>query len=165
MDVHLPSPVWSPTIPRMVSHLQNHGYFVPKDRDPFSNGCSPSTLSMVNHYTQDSHALAEEWSTTIPGMVINFPKTVTHHFQDGQLDLEFDSSTAQLVFYYFHLNQFRVKAIKFLMQIALFKTTHEILDNLLEQESFISLFEAVLEFLRTEILLQEVLRGQIDTFL
>ena len=96
MNVHLPSQGWSPIIPRMVSHLQNYGYFVPKDHHPFSNGCSPSTLSMVNHYTQDSHALAEEWSTTIPGMVINFPKTVTHHFQDGQLAMEFDSSPAQL---------------------------------------------------------------------
>ena len=32
-----------------------------------------------------------------PGMVITFPKTVTHHLQDDQLDLEFDSS-ADLIF-------------------------------------------------------------------
>ena len=30
-------------------------------------------------------------------MVITFPSTVTHHLQDGQVDLEFDFSTAQLV--------------------------------------------------------------------
>ena len=38
-----------------------------------------------------------EWSTNIPGMVITFPRLVTHHFQDGQLDMEFDSSEAQIV--------------------------------------------------------------------
>ena len=30
-------------------------------------------------------------------MVITFPRTVNHPFQVGQLDLEFDSSAAQLV--------------------------------------------------------------------
>ena len=30
-------------------------------------------------------------------MVVTFPRTVTHHFQDGLLDLEFDSSAAKLV--------------------------------------------------------------------
>ena len=45
----------------------------------------------------DGHLLIVEWSSTIPGMVINFPSTVTHRLQDGQLDLEFDSSAAKLV--------------------------------------------------------------------
>ena len=30
-------------------------------------------------------------------MVVTVPRTVTHHFQDGQLDLECDPSAAQLV--------------------------------------------------------------------
>ena len=38
-----------------------------------------------------------EWSTTIPAMVITFLRMVTHHFQDGQQNLEFDSSATKLV--------------------------------------------------------------------
>ena len=45
----------------------------------------------------DGHPPTVEWSTTIPGMVVTFLRTVTHHFLDGQLDLEFDSNAAQLV--------------------------------------------------------------------
>ena len=45
----------------------------------------------------DGHLPIVEWSSTIPGMVINFPSTVTHRLQDGQLDLEFDSSAAKII--------------------------------------------------------------------
>ena len=48
-------------------------------------------------WLQTSTSMFIEWSTNIPGMVITFPRLVTHHFQDGQLDMEFDSSEAQIV--------------------------------------------------------------------
>ena len=35
--------------------------------------------------------------TTIHGIVITFPSTVTHHLQDGELDFGIDSSAAMLV--------------------------------------------------------------------
>ena len=83
MDVHLPSPGWSPNIPRMVKHHPLDGH-------------SPSK-GIVAHHPKHDHLVAVKWLPTMPGMVITFPRTVTHHFQDGQLDLEFDSSVAQLV--------------------------------------------------------------------
>ena len=49
-------------------------------------------------HPQDGLALTVDWSTTIPGMVTTFPRTVTHHYHDGQLDFEFDSSAAQHVY-------------------------------------------------------------------
>ena len=74
---------WSPTIPMMVKHHAQ-------------DGDTSSKVIAVNH-PQDGHPLTIEWSTTIPEMVNTFNRTVTHHIQDGQLDLEFDSSTGQLV--------------------------------------------------------------------
>ena len=52
---------------------------------------------MVTHYPKDGHPPIIEWSTSIRGIVITFSRKVTHHFQDGPLDLECDPSAAQLV--------------------------------------------------------------------
>ena len=68
----------------MVTH-------VPKDTH------QPSRKDMVKHHPHDGQPTTVEWSPTIPGMVITFHKTVTHHLQDGPQDLQFDSSTTQLV--------------------------------------------------------------------
>ena len=88
MDVHLLSSGWSPTIPRIVTHHPKYGTNLPKDGHQFSKDWSPSITKMVKHnFSQDSHP----------------------PFQDGQLDLEFDSSAAQLVtvvFVYLYENIF-----------------------------------------------------------
>ena len=107
MDVFLPSPGWSTTIQRMVIHHTKNGqppseirslafskivtHFLKDGHQP-SPGWPNTILRMVTH-----HSATVIWATTIPRMVIIFPRTVTHHFQDGQLELEFDSSAAQLV--------------------------------------------------------------------
>ena len=57
-------------------------------------GCSPT---IQRYGCKQAPVCSVEWSTNIPGMVITFPRLVTHHFQDGQLDMEFDSSEAQIV--------------------------------------------------------------------
>ena len=90
MDVHLPSLGWSPTIKNRVANL-------PKDGHPFSKEWSPTISKMVKQHPQDCQTPSPGWSTTIPWMVNTFTTTVTQHFQDGQLDLEFDFRTAQLV--------------------------------------------------------------------
>ena len=48
------------------------------------------TLYFMQNRPQDSHQPTVKWSPPISEMVI------THHLQDGQLDLEYDSSVAQL---------------------------------------------------------------------
>ena len=49
---------------------------------------------MVTDPPQDDHPLTVEWSPPLPKMIIPFPRMVTHHFQDVQIDLEFDPSAA-----------------------------------------------------------------------
>ena len=127
MDRHLPSPGWSYTILRMVTHHKNMFTNLPKgwsatihrmvihhhqEGDPPSKNWSPTNLRKAAHYHQEGHPLfqgygrtpSQWWSptnswmlTTIHGIVITFPSRVTHHLKDGQLDLEFDSSAAKLV--------------------------------------------------------------------
>ena len=81
---------------------------LPKDGHQFSKGGSlaiPSMGNTIQRLIQRYGCIPSQgWSTTknriattIPRMVITFPRTVTHHFQDGQLDLKFDSKAAQLV--------------------------------------------------------------------
>ena len=71
----------------------------PQDGQTPSPQCSP-TIQRYACRPQDGHPPTVEWSTIIPGMIITFSKTVTHHFQDGQLDLEFDSSVVQFLFFF-----------------------------------------------------------------
>ena len=52
---------------------------------------------LVARHPHDGHTPTVSCSPTIPGMVITFLSTVTHHLQGGQLDFEFDSSASQLV--------------------------------------------------------------------
>ena len=55
---------------------------------------------MVKHHPQDGHQLTEEWSTTFLGMVITFLRTVTHHFQDGQLDWSLTLEEEEKIYFY-----------------------------------------------------------------
>ena len=52
---------------------------------------------LVAYHPRDGLPPTVYCSPPIPGMVITFPSTVTHNLQGGKLDLEFDSSAAQLV--------------------------------------------------------------------
>ena len=96
MNGHLPSPGWSPTIQNMITNLPKYGHH-PKVGNPPSQGRPPTITSVVTHcpkfivthHPQDDHP-------PIPSMVITFASTVTHHIQEGQLDLDFDSSAVQL---------------------------------------------------------------------
>ena len=80
---HPPSKIWSPTNLRKAARHHQEGH-------PLSQGydCTPSP------WWSPSNSLK---LTTIHRIVITFPSTVTHHLQDGQLDLGFDSSAAKLV--------------------------------------------------------------------
>ena len=56
---------------------------------------------MVTHHPKDDIPPTVEWSTTYPRDGYQFSKAVAHHFKDSQLDLEFYSSTTQLVLAFF----------------------------------------------------------------
>ena len=50
------------------------------------------------HHPHDGHPPRVHIKlTTFHRIVITFPSTVTHHLKEGQLDFEFDSSSAKLV--------------------------------------------------------------------
>ena len=95
MHVHLPYQGLSPTIPRMVTHLQNMVINLLKDGHLFSIEWSPTFPMMVNHHPQDGHQLSKgmvvhhpqdgppptaEWPPTISRRVITFSRTVTNYF-------------------------------------------------------------------------------------
>ena len=121
-DGHPPSKGWSPTIQNRVTNL-------PKDGHPFYKGWSPTIPTLVKHHPHDGHLQTVEWPTTIPGTVITFLRTVNHHFQDGQLDLEFDSCAAQLFFSYF-LSDSSPTWNELLWQIHLFCGKMQLTDQL-----------------------------------
>ena len=52
-------------------------------------------IGLVDQYPNDGHPPSVGWSPSIPRMF-------TQHLQDGQLNLEFHSSSAQLVFFLVH---------------------------------------------------------------
>ena len=109
-DGHLPSPGLSPTIPRMVTNNPMNGH-------PQFAGCSPTTLRMAIHHHLDGHLSSPKFSTPItktvlrrtnnyyphdgqppfPGLKTTNSRMVTNHLQVDQPEVEFDSSTAQLV--------------------------------------------------------------------
>ena len=71
---------------------------IPQDGQTPLTGRSPTIQRLVTHkpieathHNQDGQPPTVEWSPTIHGRII------THHLQDGQLDLELNSSAAQLV--------------------------------------------------------------------
>ena len=96
----------------MVTHHQQEGHHL-KFGYPQIQGRPPAIIRMVTHcpknmvayHSKDGHPPTIKWSPTIPGTIITFPSTVTHHLHDGQLDMEFDYSTAQLVNLVFSLAQ------------------------------------------------------------
>ena len=76
----------------------------PQDGHPPSPGGSLTIRSLVIHQSRKSRQASSGWSPTNSRMVptnsldcYRFPRTVTRHLQDGQLDIEFDSCAAQLV--------------------------------------------------------------------
>ena len=84
----------------------------PQDGHPLSPGGSPSTYSLVTHHPKEGRPPSSGWSPTVLRIWLHtIPMMVTHqqynahpypwdgyHFLQGrQLDLEFDSSAAQLV--------------------------------------------------------------------
>ena len=104
-DGHPFSKGWSPTISKMdTQHPQ-------EDHPPFK-GWSPTNQRKATHHHLDGHQLSQGyghtpspgWTLTNIRMVSHHPwdsyphtNTVTHHLQDGQIDLECDSCAAQLV--------------------------------------------------------------------
>ena len=92
---HLPSFGWSPTNQRMVN-LQ---------KEVWSPGSSNTIPRKVTHHPKVCHPPTQgrpptvQWysCTPSPGWSLNNTRMVTHHLQDGHLDLEFDSSASQLV--------------------------------------------------------------------
>ena len=68
----------------------------PLDGHPPSPGWSPTIPWMVTYHPQGSHPPSQEWSLTIPWMVTTVPRRVTDHLQDGEPEVDFDCSAAQL---------------------------------------------------------------------
>ena len=111
MDGHPPSQGWSSTIQNMVSSLPKDGHLfsklwsqmIPRMVKPHPQECYPPTkgLSPTNprkdiHHHQDGNLLAKRYGwTPSPEWSSKNCRMVTHHINDGQLDLEFDSSPAQ----------------------------------------------------------------------
>ena len=98
MDGRLPSFGWSATIPWMVNHN-------PKDKDghPASPGWSPISLRLVMYYSKSPSQLlfpaSQGWSPMIPSTVTHHPKILkSDKTLQLQLNKEFDTSAAQLVF-------------------------------------------------------------------
>ena len=71
---------------------------LPKDGQPLSRGWSTTIPWMVKHHPHNGKTPSKGMLAYPPQDGQPFPRTVTHHIQDGQLDAEFDSSTAQLGF-------------------------------------------------------------------
>ena len=96
---------WSATIPWMVNHH-------PKDKDghPASPGWSPISLRLVTHYSKSPSQIlspaSQGWSTMIPSMVTHHPKLLKFDKTlQLQLNKEFDTSAAQLVYNLFLFTQ------------------------------------------------------------
>ena len=88
----LPSPRWSPTIPRirMVTHY-------PRDNHLSTLCWSPI---IQNHIPKYCCPASQGWSPMIPSMVTHHPKLLkSDKTLQLQLNKEFDTSAAQLVIY------------------------------------------------------------------
>ena len=94
MDGRLPSTRWSPTIPRtrMVTQYP---------RDDHLQALGWSTI-IQNHIPKYCCPASQGWSPMIPSMVTHHPKLLkSNKTQQLQLNKEFDTSAAQLVFNFF----------------------------------------------------------------
>ena len=56
-------------------------------------------MDMIANHLLNGQPPAVKWSLTIHRTVITFPSIATHYVQDDRLDLEFDSSAAQLAYF------------------------------------------------------------------
>ena len=93
----LPSAGWSPTIPRTWMVTQH-----PRDGHISALGWSPI---IQNYLPKQCCPASQGWSPTIPSMVTHHPKLLqSDQTQQLQLNKEFDTSAAQLVFIQFHIS-------------------------------------------------------------
>ena len=84
-DGHPTSKIWLLTFPKMGTHFPKDGHQPSQDGYPLSSSGWAPTIQRCG-------------CTKSLGMVITISRIVKSPTQDGQLDLEFDSSTAQLVY-------------------------------------------------------------------
>ena len=88
---HLSSKRQTPIFQIMVPNGPQDGQTPSPGGSP-SKDLSPTKPRKATYHHQDGHPLSQQYGCkTSPGWSV-----VTHHLKDGQLDLEFDSSAAQL---------------------------------------------------------------------
>ena len=111
-DGHPPSKIWSPLSKRwspifqiIVPNDPQYGQTPSPGGSPIIQILPPTNPRNATHHHLDGHPLSKRYGCTpSPGWSANNSRIVTHHLQDCQIDLEFDSSAAKLVSFFFPYN-------------------------------------------------------------